>query len=290
MPSLVSENSPVDALLANATIGRVSYAPGALNPESAFESLALWMSGKIQAAPGLVLGLSGTDSLAAFAVCSRALEILGRDPQKELTGIHFEILNAAAPDNAALKNESSSKNNELLEFASKLGKIEFVDLPSSPLLEADPFRWAVLQSRALRTEAWLIGTRNKSEDSLGAYSTASTIAVLQPLMSMWKTDVLNLCDYLGVPSKLIAASRVADCECGRAKQQGKIEWNDRILNAKEEGLEMSELVGVPKEYGIQERQVKWVETFQNEKTYKKVIPYAPSNSVLRPAMTSAEGN
>lgn len=83
-------------------------------------------------------------------------------------------------------------------------------------------RWAVLLDTALAENLVLIGTRNRTEQVLGTYSTASRVAYHQPLVGIWKSDVLSLGTHIGVPEEVLASSRAADPVCGRPEELAKI--------------------------------------------------------------------
>ncbi len=87
-------------------------------------------------------------------------------------------------------------------------------------------RWAGLMrsslSGASRTEMldekncyWVVGTRNATEQALGTYSNISGAVSVQPLINLYKSDILKICAGLGVPQLAIDKSRQVDCDCGR---------------------------------------------------------------------------
>ena len=81
--------------------------------------------------------------------------------------------------------------------------------------------WSVLSDPAAGTlrphneSYWVVGTRNATEEALMNYSNLSTTASLQPLSSLWKSEILELCEAQHVPETAIARSCQVDCPCGR---------------------------------------------------------------------------
>jgi NH3-dependent NAD+ synthetase len=60
-----------------------------------------------------------------------------------------------------------------------------------------------------------LGTRNATEDYLGTYSQISKAVSMQPLVHLYKSEVLEICQALGVPQIALDKSREIDCDCGR---------------------------------------------------------------------------
>lgn len=110
----------------------------------------------------------------------------------------------------------------------------------TPLDIHDPeiARFAMLLDVALAEHRLLIGTRNRTETMLGAYSRASRLASHIPLAGVWKSDILDLCAYAGVPEEIIVSSREADPVCGRPEELARIPFDavDNFLKAKIGGL------------------------------------------------------
>jgi NH3-dependent NAD+ synthetase len=88
--------------------------------------------------------------------------------------------------------------------------------------DAEVMRWAVLQTLAKKENRWLVGARNKTEDLLGTYSMASRVATYLPIVGVSKTDVMHLCEAIGVPAAITASSRRADPDCGRPEEMAEI--------------------------------------------------------------------
>jgi len=189
--------------------------------------------------PGFIVGLSGTDSIIAFEVLSRALAIAsGRfGTPNRLMGIHYR------------------------DPAKKVGTFEQIAIPwlmkrhSAAKIEVvhplggnhDPQRWADLQLRAVNIvkstssydhvrardeneRYWVAGTINATEHALGKHSIGANAVSIQPIRSLWKTDILQACEAIDVPKRIIDNARIPDCLCGRDEIAAQhIEVIDTIL-------------------------------------------------------------
>lgn len=238
-----------------------------LDKDKAIDCLAEWVVDVAGDAPGLVLGLSGTDSTLTYLVCSKALKLIGEDPN-HLVGIHY--------------GESWKHKDWFAQF----GAVEIVSLPESEFLETDVHRWAALQTYALKHRFWIVGTRNRTEQTLGDYSNASSVAVLQPLVQFWKSEVLSLCAHLGVPEQIIAASLEGDpkCYCHRPALNSRLGECETVLSAREGDIDQKVVEQEPfyKDTSL------FLDIFRKGKTYKNKIPYCPSTDVLAGAILKEE--
>jgi NH3-dependent NAD+ synthetase len=121
-------------------------------------------------------------------------------------------------------------------LAAQGGTIDVVrEIPGFEDKEA--MRWAYLSGRARKEDAWLVSTRNWSEDRLGTYSLVSRIATYLPIVGVPKSVVMELCDIIAVPPDVLAGSRRADPDCGRPQELADVplELIDEFL-FKKEGL------------------------------------------------------
>ena len=186
--------------------------------------------------PGFIVGLSGTDSIVAFDVLYKALVRKGMADR--LYGVHYAdparrpgaFLRDAVPWLRRIYPEAR------IEVAMPLGG------------NHDPQRWADLQLRALnevdageggRSVArpmpqdhgyWVSGTINATEHALGKHSIGANAVSVQPIRSLWKTDVMQACEALGAPHSVVANARLPDCLCGRDEIAAEhIEVIDQIL-------------------------------------------------------------
>ena len=189
--------------------------------------------------PGFIIGLSGTDSLIAFEILARASAIAhGRyGTPYRLMGIHYksEDKKPGAFEREAIPWLKKRHPSATIQVATPLGGNQ------------DPQRWADLQLRALheiistssydhlkaRDESeryWVAGTINATEHALGKHSVGANAVSIQPIRSLWKTDVLKACEMIGVPDIIIENARIPDCLCGRDEIAAQnIELIDDIL-------------------------------------------------------------
>jgi len=161
-----------------------------------------------------------------------------------LYGVHYV---AAGMREGAFRREALPWMRELYPEA----RIE-VQVPLGG--NQDPQRWADLQLRALnevetfggalsterpRVEIipyapeasyWVAGTINATEHALGKHSVAANAVSIQPIRSLWKTDVMRACAEIGTPHQILANARLPDCLCGRDEVAAEhIELIDDIL-------------------------------------------------------------
>jgi hypothetical protein len=186
--------------------------------------------------PGFIVGLSGTDSLVAFEVLSQGLKRMGMEDR--LYGVHY-FTEGKKP--GAFSIEAMPW---LRERYPKARLINAVPLGGNQ----DPQRWADLQLRALYDISicsnmevclephgegrnyWVAGTINATEHALGKHSIGANAVSLQPIRSLWKSDVLEACVAIGVPKIIVDNAYLPDCLCGRDEIAAKhIELIDEIL-------------------------------------------------------------
>src|SRR6186713_188315 len=107
-------------------------------------------------AGGLLVPVSGgSDSALCFWLCCQAC------PQKTV----------AVHAGTAIREEA---------WFRATGRLEIVDTPGEHL-EREEMRWARFLAAALAGSAWLVGSRNRTEDELGTYSLASRVASYLPI-------------------------------------------------------------------------------------------------------------
>lgn len=158
------------------------------------------------------------------------------------------------------------------EWFESVGTVRQVTLSVS---ENDPetARWLYALNVAIKETRILIGTRNKTEHYLGAYSNASRLAYHLPLVGVWKTTILGLCEYIGVPAGVIQSSREADPVCGRPDELAKIPFDavDLFLSEK--------ISGLPSNNGLTEEHFLYLEGLYDRNKFKTLFP------VLGPTIT-----
>lgn len=164
----------------------------------------------------------GTDSALCFWLCTQALP-------------HGRTLAVYAGDNLRCK-----------EWFERQGPIRYMPCPpNNRYIEAQ--RWALMLAEALAFRGWLVGTRNRTEEVFGTYSLASRVATYLPLVGLWKTEVMELSELVGVPNEILASSRRADPSCGRPQELADIPLAviDTFLKAKVGDIPSTELTMIP---------------------------------------------
>jgi NH3-dependent NAD+ synthetase len=182
--------------------------------------------------PGFIIGLSGTDSIVAFMILYHAAMELGI-PHR-VRGIHYIGANRRSPswfDQHVMPWLREQCPHAQLETIVPLGGNQ------------DQQRWGDIHLRALNEVAdgdikpfpngenyWVASATNATEKLLGKYSILSTSVSIEPIATMYKSEVMATCQYLGVPDVAMGMSRIPDCACGRDELAAEnIELIDDIL-------------------------------------------------------------
>lgn len=261
--------------------------------QARFDALVDWMASMAttRQAPGFVIGISGTDSILAFLVAARAMAQIGQGDR--VLGIHYGAVFPPRDKTAEETARITSLNPSYRWVAREIIPWLRGQAPQAQLLVDDTIdytcdhsRWAALFKSSLngasRTEMlsqsghyWVVGTRNATEDALGTYANLSAAASVQPLIRLWKSDVLSLCQWLGVPQLAIDNSRQVDCDCGRYDLAADhIEEVDMILKARAGQLAEHQLAqSMPAE--LRQKLSAFVDDQIRYAAFKKQIPYCP---------------
>lgn len=174
---------------------------GSLKPNQKLDELVFWLKETAANAHTLLVPISGgSDSALSFYLCATAY------PQKTV-GVFTG-------------NPSELRERGWFE---QIGKVEYVEVPGA-YGDRESMRWAKLNALSVQKQAWLVGSRNRTEDLLGTYSLASRVATIMPIAGVWKSDVLELCEKVGIPQAIIASSLKADPECGRPEELSAISY------------------------------------------------------------------
>ena len=266
--------------------------PRTINPARVFNSLVDWFHTNLiihRKAPGFIIGLSGTDSLVAFCAAAKALEKAGKSDR--LLGVHF------APSEDFLEDHPEAATHlwfrdQILPWLKEKFPNAKVIVDTSIDWRYDGQRWGMLMDlsvvsndkrrmmRLPEEQYWLVGTRNRSEDVLLNYSNASTMASIQPLIHFWKSEILQLAEYLGIPQIALNKSCETDCICGRlALVANHIREVDMLLMARCGELSRQSVEElIPTE--LQKQLDKFIEHQITNSNFKKHIPYSPSKSIM----------
>lgn len=210
-------------------VGALALEPRRLDPATAFDQIAQWVAQITEEADGIVVPLSGTDSVLTFLACAEAFRLQGGRLQDEIIGIHY---GANYPWANTLNAIDLVRDQATIEIVNL--KTEDAPRPGDPTwLHPERHRWGAAQTLALEkgeSGFWIAGTRNRTEEELGTFSIASKVAIFQPIIGLWKSEVLQLCSHLALPEGLLHASRCGDMQCGRPPVWAEnIELVDKLI-------------------------------------------------------------
>lgn len=172
---------------------------------------------------GFMLGMSGTDSILTYILLTEVSAEMG--DRFSVTGIHYVA--DGTIDDIFIKYAIPYLNDY-----HDGGVIHTVTLPRG--YHYDQNMWADLHVRAVESvidhRFWVVTTRNATEKALGTYSILANSASIAPISSLYKSEILELCEKYSVPKKIIDASRIPDCICGRDEfAADNIELIDDVL-------------------------------------------------------------
>jgi NH3-dependent NAD+ synthetase len=244
-----------------------------------FHQVVQWLVDEIliaKTAPGLIIGLSGTDSIVAYLAAYRALDRVNK--AHRLLGVHF------APSQEFLDDYPEAETHrwfstEIIPWLRKQAPHANVEVDTSIDWRFDGLRWGTLADRSVMymsdrkmrpsdDKYWILGTRNRTEEELNLYSVASTIASVQPIIRLYKSEILDICEWLEVPQLVINKSCEEDCICGREELRAKfgreLDW---MLGRDERSRTLNPFLKQKLEAYINERLAKG--------RFKKLIPYEP---------------
>lgn len=266
--------------------------PRTVYPANTFNALVQWFHDEMivrQKAPGFLVGLSGTDSVVAFLAAYKAFEMAGK-PERVL-GVHF------APSEDFLYDHPEAEthlwfSNEVMPWLRSEAKGAKVIVDTSIDWRCDGLRWGYLMDLSVvsnektrrmllpEEQYWVVGTRNRSEDTLLNYSNASTAASLQPLIHLWKSEILQISEYLGTPKIALAKSCETDCICGRMRLPAlHIQEVDMLLMARTGELSW-EYVEKNISLELQGQLTGFIRAQIAKSDFKKKLPYSPDSLVL----------
>ncbi len=264
--------------------------PRLLNVTETFDLLVQWFHDDLlraKQAPGFLVGLSGTDSIVAFCAAAEALKKLGK--LDRLLGVHF------APSEDFLYDHPEADvhlwfNETVVPWLRDKYPEAKIVVDTSIDWRQDGLRWGMLMDmsvvrndkvRTMRLadeQYWVVGTRNRTEERLANYSNASTVVSVQPLIHLWKSEILELSNHLGVPQVAVTKSCETDCICGRMRLAANhIREIDLLLMVQVGELQykyVEDTIGV--ELARQLNAFIFAEISKN--AFKKDIPYLPSES------------
>lgn len=264
--------------------------PRRINPAETFQRLVSWLKNRAvkDKMPGIIVGVSGTDSLVVFLAAYHAFKCLGR-PEAVMA------VNFVHP--GSLKNTDDGKiictaGNDKDWFAQNiLPWLKDVAPDASYVLDDSiPFsddnkRWGNIFSRAISDTnlnhgmlgkyRLVAGTRNRSEAALGTYTLLSRAPSLQPIEHLYKTQILEICAYLNVPEIAMTKSREVDCDCGRFDVQAHhLDALDYYIMCQQGDLDPAFLQNLDPDVVLSVRDFYLAERENN--AFREKIPYRPT--------------
>jgi len=137
-------------------------------------------------------------------------------------------------------------------------------------------RMIYLFDQAKKRNGLVVGTENKTEHLLGYYTRFGDAASdVEPIIHLYKTEVIALAKHLGIPQSIIAKKPSADLWPGQtdeAELGASYEQIDRILDCFNKGTVSPEDIG--KQTSIDSAVVARVLNIVLQNAYKQHVPFA----------------
>jgi len=204
-----------------------------LNPELACEALARFVADAVEnaRAKGVVVGLSGgIDSALSAAIAVRALG-------SELVHAFFLPYRTSDPrstGDARTVAEALGLNLRTIDITAQIDAY-FVheEHDADPVRRGNKMareRMAILFDQSKKLGALVLGTSNKTEILLG-YSTVfgDNASSLNPIGDLYKQQVWQLAEHLGLPEEIVAKKPTADLWPGQT-DEGDLGFEYRIAD------------------------------------------------------------
>lgn len=214
-----------------------------MNVENTIQKVNRWLKDNIPDDQDLLVPISGgSDSALLFLLCSSIF------PDRTI-GVYI---------GTDLRQKS---------WFEKVGTVHYGNINDSDT-NPEVGRWAYFLSVALLENRIIIGSRNKTETTLGTFSTASKVAAFLPLGNLWKHEIMEMCKWLDIPEEIIASSSVADPECGRPIKMAMIPFEqvDRFLQLK------LGLIPDAHELKLTQDQIDYLDRVYQSHLYKQHLP------------------
>lgn len=266
--------------------------PRQIDPQASFESLVGWIekTARAQSAPGAIVGISGTDSILVFLACAEAFKRMGKADR--VIGVHY-----GAPDNPAadakggfscVSAEFNWVAKEIFPWLAKKAPEARLEVNHAEGHDNDNIRWGRLLARAVSDIGaaqsaagnfyFPIGTRNATEDYLGTYSQISKAVSMQPIVGLYKSEVLQICKYLDVPQVAMTQSRVVDCACGRFDTAAEhLDEVDAFIMKEKGELSKDYIKGWDRE--LRARVMEYVLEERERNVFRTQTPYRPDHDL-----------
>lgn len=263
--------------------------PRKINADESFQRVVSWIKNRAEKdkMPGIIVGVSGTDSLVTFLAAYQAFEQLGRP--EHVTAVNFvhngQKENIEQGIQCAGDDDTDWFAREVMPWLKGIApKADYVLDDTIPFSD-DNKRWGNIFSRAIDDTnlnhglsgnyQLVAGTRNLTEAVLGTYTLISRNPSLQPIEHLYKTQILQICDALGVPQIALDKSREVDCDCGRFDVQAHhLDALDHFIMTQRGDLDPAFLDTLDSDILTAVRSF-YVEERENNK-FREQIPYRPT--------------
>lgn len=166
-----------------------------------------------------VIGLSGgiDSAISAFLTA----EALGAENTYCIM-MPYKTSNPESKLHAELVIDKLKCKSELVEITPMVEPLFSMDKDITPLRKGNIMarqRMIVLYDRSSKYNALVIGTSNKTETLLG-YSTVygDNACAINPIGDLYKTQIWQLAEYLGVPEEVISKAPSADLWSGQTDE------------------------------------------------------------------------
>lgn len=264
--------------------------PKPINAEETFDRLVSWIKNRADRdnMPGIIVGVSGTDSLVTFLAAYKAFDQLGRP--EAVTAVNF-VHPGSLEENAqgqivcAGDVDKDWFAREIIPWLENVASEARYVLDDTIPFSDDNKRWGNIFSRALDDAtlnhgmagkySLVAGTRNKTESVLGTYTLLSRAPSLQPIEHLYKTQILQICEFLEVPQIAMDKSREVDCDCGRFDVQANhLDEIDALIMVQQGELDAFYLdqidpavLSAVREFYVEEREAN---------AFREKVPYRPT--------------
>jgi NH3-dependent NAD+ synthetase len=258
----------------------IPLSPRKLDPAATFGALVQWVHDQslLEKAPGLIMGISGTDSILTYLACAKAFARMGK-PGRVL-GVHFS--GGAA--------KSGWVVNDIFPWLQSQAPGAALEVDEAADGSDDQIRWGRLFSRAVRDTGkaaslasnyyFTAGTRNATEEHLGTYSQLSSAVSMMPIINLFKSEVLDVCAWLGAPDVAMRKSCEIDCDCGRFQVAADYLREVDLIVMQRKGLLSRSYIEQNIPPDVRATVLEYVMEEESRNKFRKRTPYMPAESLV----------
>jgi hypothetical protein len=217
--------------------------------EDEIDAHVVWLANVLEReeAPGVIVGISGTDSILSYILCCEAFKRLGK-PLQNVRGVNFQhqtqdkFVEMNQPFVCMESDDTTWVEREIFPWLQERYPDARLEVDTSIPHSKDGARWGAIHDKAKEevngrgdmlagTYYFPVGTRNATEQAIGAYTIITGAVSLFPIIDILKSNVIDICEYLKVPQIAIDKSKEIDCDCGRFEIQAyhMLELDEYIL-------------------------------------------------------------